>query len=67
MIVVNGRMSQRSFQRWRTAPATMATLLARFEMCLVQSQGDADRFSALGSPHVFNTGNLQVRRAGAAG
>jgi 3-deoxy-D-manno-octulosonic-acid transferase len=59
MIVVNGRMSQRSFQRWRTAPATMATLLARFEMCLAQSSGDADRFSALGSPHVFNTGNLK--------
>jgi 3-deoxy-D-manno-octulosonic-acid transferase len=59
MIVVNGRMSQRSFQRWRTAPATMATLLARFEMCLAQSPGDADRFSALGSPHVFNTGNLK--------
>ncbi len=59
MIVVNGRMSQRSFQRWRTAPATMATLLSRFEMCLAQSQGDADRFSALGSPHVFNTGNLK--------
>ncbi len=59
MIVVNGRMSQRSFQRWRTAPATMGTLLSRFEMCLVQSQGDADRFSALGSPHVFNTGNLK--------
>ena len=60
MIVVNGRMSQRSFQRWRTAPATVRTLLGQFEMCLVQSQGDADRFSALGSPHVFNTGKLQV-------
>lgn len=59
MIVVNGRMSQRSYQRWRTAPATMATLLGQFEMCLVQSQGDADRFTALGSPHVFNTGNLK--------
>jgi 3-deoxy-D-manno-octulosonic-acid transferase len=59
MIVVNGRMSQRSFQRWRTAPAMMGALLSRFEMCLVQSQGDADRFAALGSPHVFNTGNLK--------
>jgi 3-deoxy-D-manno-octulosonic-acid transferase len=29
-------------------------------MCLAQSQGDADRFAALGSPHVFNTGKLQV-------
>jgi 3-deoxy-D-manno-octulosonic-acid transferase len=59
MIVINGRMSQRSFQRWRAAPATMGTLLSRFEMCLVQSQGDGDRFTALGSPHVFNTGNLK--------
>src|SRR5215510_4218085 len=59
MIVVNGRMSQRSYQRWKSAPATMATLLAQFEMCLAQSQTDADRFSALGSPHVFNTGNLK--------
>ena len=59
MIVINGRMSQRSYQRWRAAPATMATLLAQFEMCLAQSQTDADRFAALGSPHVFNTGNLK--------
>jgi 3-deoxy-D-manno-octulosonic-acid transferase len=59
MIVINGRMSQRSFQRWRAAPATMAALLAQFEMCLAQSQTDADRFSALGGPHVFNTGNLK--------
>lgn len=59
MIVINGRMSQRSYQRWRSAPTTMATLLGQFEMCLVQSQGDADRFTALGSPHVFNTGNLK--------
>jgi 3-deoxy-D-manno-octulosonic-acid transferase len=59
MIVVNGRMSQRSFHRWRAAPATMHALLSQFEMCLAQSQGDADRFSALGSSHVFNVGNLK--------
>lgn len=59
MIVINGRMSPRSFQRWRAAPATMHALLGQFEMCLAQSQGDADRFSALGSPHVFNVGNLK--------
>jgi 3-deoxy-D-manno-octulosonic-acid transferase len=59
MIVINGRMSQHSFRRWRMAPMTIATLLQRFEMCLAQSQDDADRFSALGSPHVFTTGNLK--------
>ena len=60
MIVANGRMSQRSFQKWRMLPGMMRTLMSRFEMCLAQSQGDADRFAALGSPHVFNTGKLQV-------
>jgi 3-deoxy-D-manno-octulosonic-acid transferase len=59
LIVANGRMSPRSFQRWRAAPASMGTLMSQFEMCLAQSQGDADRFSALGSPHVFMTGNLK--------
>jgi 3-deoxy-D-manno-octulosonic-acid transferase len=59
MIVINGRMSQRSFQRWRSAPATTHALFGQFEMCLAQSQGDADRFAALGSAHVFNVGNLK--------
>ncbi|MEZ5765136.1 MAG: 3-deoxy-D-manno-octulosonic acid transferase [Xanthobacteraceae bacterium] len=59
MIAINSRISQRSFQRWGAAPAMMRTLLGQFEMCLAQSQGDADRFTALGSPHVFNTGNLK--------
>jgi 3-deoxy-D-manno-octulosonic-acid transferase len=59
MIAINSRISQRSFQRWGAAPAMMRTLLGRFEMCLAQSQGDAERFTALGSPHVFNTGNLK--------
>jgi 3-deoxy-D-manno-octulosonic-acid transferase len=59
LIVANGRLSPRSFRRWRNAPATMGTLLSQFEMCLAQSQADADRFAALGSPHVFMTGNLK--------
>lgn len=59
MIAINSRISQRSFQRWGAAPAMMRTLLGCFEMCLAQSQGDAERFTALGSPHVFNTGNLK--------
>jgi 3-deoxy-D-manno-octulosonic-acid transferase len=59
MIAINSRISQRSFERWGAAPAMMRTLLGQFEMCLAQSQGDAERFTALGSPHVFNTGNLK--------
>jgi 3-deoxy-D-manno-octulosonic-acid transferase len=60
MIIVNGRMSERSFRRWQWVPTTMNALLGRFEMCLAQSAGDAERFTALGSPHVFTTGNLKL-------
>lgn len=60
MVVVNGRMSQRSFPRWRRAAATISALLGRFELCLVQSEVDAERFSALGAPNVTVTGNLKL-------
>jgi 3-deoxy-D-manno-octulosonic-acid transferase len=34
--------------------------LGRFDVCLAQSQLDADRFSALGSRNVVTTGNLKL-------
>jgi len=52
LILVNGRLSQRSYARWRRLPRTIATLLARFDLCLAQSQGDAERYADLGAPRV---------------
>lgn len=60
LIVVNGRLSARSFARWRHAPATIAALLNRFDLCLAQSARDAARFSELGAPRVTLTGNLKL-------
>ncbi len=60
MILINGRMSHRSFPRWRRMAGTIAALLGRFEVCLAQSQVDADRFAALGSRNVVTTGNLKL-------
>ncbi|NEW88892.1 3-deoxy-D-manno-octulosonic acid transferase [Rhodopseudomonas sp. WA056] len=60
MVLINGRMSQRSFPRWQRASATIGALLGRFDICLAQSRMDADRFSALGSPSVITTGNLKM-------
>src|SRR5204862_2174394 len=37
LILVNARLSERSFQRWRQVPATIAALLARVDLCLAQS------------------------------
>ncbi len=60
MILVNGRMSDRSFRRWRRLPRTIEALLARFDLCLVRSTDDAERFGALGAPRIATTGNLKL-------
>src|SRR3954454_317339 len=60
MVLINGRMSHRSFPRWRRISGTIAALLGRFEVCLAQSEIDAERFAALGSRNVVTTGNLKL-------
>ena len=60
LILVNARLSERSFRRWRYAPATIAALLRRFDLCLAQSDLDADRYADLGAPRVSITGNLKL-------
>ena len=60
MVLINGRMSQRSFPRWRRVAGTISALLGRFDVCLAQSKVDAERFAALGSRNVVTTGNLKL-------
>ena len=60
MILVNGRLSERSFKRWRFLPQAIAALLARFDLCLAQSSGDAQRYGELGAPRISNIGNLKL-------
>jgi 3-deoxy-D-manno-octulosonic-acid transferase len=60
MVLINGRMSQRSFPRWRRMSGTISALLEKFDLCLAQSRTDGERFSALGSRNVMVTGNLKL-------
>ena len=60
MLIVNGRMSHRSFPRWKRAQATIGALLFRFDLVLAQSDTDAERFSSLGARNVITTGNLKL-------
>src|SRR3954471_10614905 len=60
MVLVNGRMSPRSFPRWRRLAGTISALLGSFDVCLAQSELDAERFVALGSRNVVTTGNLKL-------
>jgi len=59
LVLVNARMSQRSFARWYKTPQTSRFLLSCFESCLAQSKGDGERLAQLGAPRVSIAGNLK--------
>jgi 3-deoxy-D-manno-octulosonic-acid transferase len=59
-IVVNARLSARSFRRWRKLPATAAAMFGAVDLVLAQSAEDGERFARLGAAKVEVTGNLKV-------
>ncbi|QUW03794.1 3-deoxy-D-manno-octulosonic acid transferase [Chloracidobacterium validum] len=61
VVLANGRLSDRSFGRYRRLGSSMGDLLGHFALCLMQSAEDADRIRALGAPatRVLTTGNLK--------
>jgi 3-deoxy-D-manno-octulosonic-acid transferase len=60
LILINGRLSERSFRRWRRMPRTIEALLQRFDLCLMRSASDAEHFSMLGAPRLSVVGNLKL-------
>ncbi len=59
VIVVNGRMSPRSFAKWSRAKETARRIFSGISVCLAASDDDADRFRRLGCPTVHTTGNIK--------
>src|SRR5262249_35071416 len=60
LILVNAKLSERSFHRWKFASGTIGALLRRFDLCLAQSSAHADRYRGLGAPRITTTGNLKL-------
>lgn len=59
LVLLNARLSARSYRRWMRARKSAARLLACFSLCLAQDQKSAARLSALGAKHVETCGNLK--------
>ncbi|MDR6756229.1 3-deoxy-D-manno-octulosonic-acid transferase [Mycoplana sp. BE70] len=59
-VLVNGRMSDRSFARWQKRPAIADALFEKFALVIAQSDADAERFRTLGALPVLVSGNLKV-------
>ena len=59
MVLVNGRISLRSFAGWQRARGLIAELLCDFALCLGQTEEDAARLRHLGAPDAESLGNIK--------
>jgi 3-deoxy-D-manno-octulosonic-acid transferase len=60
MVLVNGRLSTRSYRRWRRWPGLIGPVLSAFNLCLAQDQDQAERFRKLGAREVTTVGDLKA-------
>ncbi len=58
-VLINARISERSFGQWRRARWIIRRLLGNFDLCLAQTDVDADRLRRLGAKQVKCLGNLK--------
>lgn len=59
LAIVNGRMSDRSFRRWRTFRSATPSLFGHIDQVLVRGEEDLLRFRELGARKVTISGNLK--------
>ncbi|MEQ8823697.1 MAG: glycosyltransferase N-terminal domain-containing protein [Filomicrobium sp.] len=60
LVLINARMSKRSYHRWRKRPGLSAPLFNRFDLVLSQNARFARWFKELGARHVEVAGNLKI-------
>ncbi|HZT51805.1 MAG TPA: 3-deoxy-D-manno-octulosonic acid transferase [Stellaceae bacterium] len=63
LLLLNGRMSAKSFRGWQRLPGLIAPLLASFDLCLAQDEAQAARFRQLGAAGATSVGNLKAAAA----
>ncbi len=63
MLLVNGRLSARSYRRWRRWPGLIGPMLGAFAQCLAQDADQAERLRRLGARDVAAIGDLKAAGA----
>lgn len=59
-VLVNARLSDRSFERWKKAHWFAEALIENFALIVAQSEVDAERYRLLGAGSVSVAGNLKA-------
>ncbi|HWE77679.1 MAG TPA: 3-deoxy-D-manno-octulosonic acid transferase [Pseudolabrys sp.] len=60
LVLLNARLSERSFRRWQRLPQFIGHLLQGFDLCLARTRADAERLTQLGGRKVVVSGNLKL-------
>jgi 3-deoxy-D-manno-octulosonic-acid transferase len=60
LVLINARMSDKSFRGWQRAPAMARELMGSFALCLAQDADVAGKLTLLGAQHVETPGNLKL-------
>lgn len=60
MAIVNGRMSERSYVRWRKRADMARFLFSKFDLVLAQNEIFASRLKSLGATSVRDIGNIKI-------
>jgi 3-deoxy-D-manno-octulosonic-acid transferase len=63
LVLVNARISPRTYSRWRWLPSLIRPILDCFDLCLAQSEAEAERLRKLGAKRVDAPGNLKFAAA----
>lgn len=63
MLLVNGRLSARSYRRWQRWPGLIGPMLCAFSGCLAPDVKQTERLRRLGARHVATVGDLKTAGA----
>jgi 3-deoxy-D-manno-octulosonic-acid transferase len=63
MALINARLSDKSYRRWRRMPWVGARLVDAFSLIAAGSRASAERYSKLGGRHVVTPGNIKLAAA----
>ena len=59
LVLLNGRISDRSFARWQKAPWVIKSIMGLFTFVFGQTEEDARRLKVLGAPDAVCVGNIK--------
>lgn len=62
-VLLNARMSEETFCKWRFAKGMIAEMLSTFDLCLAQNEAEAQRLVKLGAKAVTVSTNLKYAAA----